>query len=961
MTLNRQKSPRLYLALCFAAPCVSMLLLMLVAGYTPFGNKSMLYSDMWHQYYPFFVEFRNALRSGDSLLYNWTSGMGLDYLGLISYYLASPLNLVSVLLPETWLQGYFGLLVPIKLGFAGLFFGIFLQRTFKKNDLFLPLFAWFYGMCAWALGYQWNVMWLDTFALMPLVTLGTIALLRDRKVILYTVSLFFSIFCNYYIGFFTCIFVFLVFVCYQICCCKKAGRFFLDLARIAVFSILAIGMSAILELPALAALQNTQSSVNTFPEGFAMNIVSSSVCADAKAAWAAYMTAKDAIVDPWHAAIAAAGENGMLSRIGAAFQSFPDVVKQAMDAGLPGLWWTAICESFVPIMDGMCQVAGNMSGGLTPTFKEGLPNLYCGIGTIIFCFIYLTIPKIRLREKLCCVSLLLFFMLSFLLRQLDYIWHGFHFTNMIPYRFSFLSSFVMLYMAYRTFLLRRELQLWQIVPAAMLTLCVFLCSKDYNNTTFIMYNGAFLLLYMAIFILDKIEFRLPDTKDRAALRQYFVNRRNRRQWVKVLFACVMCAELVANLVNFGVKFPYTGISNYPKGTTNTSSMVDYIHEDDDLFFRTEVTHSQTLNDSALNGYYGISTFTSSANVRVTQFMRDLGYAAKNTYNRYCFEESSPVSNLFLNLKYMIERDGRVEENPYFKEVIHFGSVYLLENDVYLPLGFLAESSLADLEFIYTNGAAFSFQNKLFTAATGIDAHVWNTKGHSLTIEPNGTVLTSQNSNGYTYYKNEQAQTTMHYRYEFTESGFFCLDINMSARNNFSVWRNNKQLYSESVSLPQTLAVSQVEPGDIVEIHITCDAHETGSITIRGGLLNDRVFRRGYEILSASTLQLTDFSNTRVAGTINCDRDGLLYTSIPQNGTNWSAYVDGEPAEIRLVGEAMIALDLTEGPHEIVFAYRNEAFELGCKITAICLLLFCALVIFIYRPWTLLNKKGKYSR
>ena len=107
--------------------------------------------------------------------------------------------------------------------------------------------------------------------------------------------------------------------------------------------------------------------------------------------------------------------------------------------------------------------------------------------------------------------------------------------------------------------------------------------------------------------------------------------------------------------------------------------------------------------------------------------------------------------------------------------------------------------------------------------------------------------------------------------------------------------------------------------------------------------------------------MTDFSNTRVAGTINCDRDGLLYTSIPQNGTNWSAYVDGEPAEIRLVGEAMIALDLTEGPHEIVFAYRNEAFELGCKITAICLLLFCALVIFIYRPWTLLNKKGKYSR
>ena len=74
-----------YLALSFALPLTLMLMLMLVAGYTPFGNKSMLYSDMWHQYYPFFKAFRKALLSGDSLLYNWSIGMGIDYMGLISY------------------------------------------------------------------------------------------------------------------------------------------------------------------------------------------------------------------------------------------------------------------------------------------------------------------------------------------------------------------------------------------------------------------------------------------------------------------------------------------------------------------------------------------------------------------------------------------------------------------------------------------------------------------------------------------------------------------------------------------------------------------------------------------------------------------------------------------------------------------------------------------------------------
>ncbi len=42
-------------------------------------------------------------RSGSGLLYTWSIGMGMDYLGLISYYLASPLNLLSVLVPEGWL------------------------------------------------------------------------------------------------------------------------------------------------------------------------------------------------------------------------------------------------------------------------------------------------------------------------------------------------------------------------------------------------------------------------------------------------------------------------------------------------------------------------------------------------------------------------------------------------------------------------------------------------------------------------------------------------------------------------------------------------------------------------------------------------------------------------------------------------------------------------------------------
>ena len=104
-----------YLALAFGIPCVGMLFVMMISQYEPFGNYSMLYSDMYHQYYPFFVEFRRALLRGEGLVYSWNVGMGMDYLGLISYYLSSPLYLLSVLVPERWLLGFFSLLMPVKL------------------------------------------------------------------------------------------------------------------------------------------------------------------------------------------------------------------------------------------------------------------------------------------------------------------------------------------------------------------------------------------------------------------------------------------------------------------------------------------------------------------------------------------------------------------------------------------------------------------------------------------------------------------------------------------------------------------------------------------------------------------------------------------------------------------------------------------------------------------------------
>jgi len=378
-------------------------------------------------------------------------------------------------------------------------------------------------------------------------------------------------------------------------------------------------------------------------------------------------------------------------------------------------------------------------------------------------------------------------------------------------------------------------------------------------------------------------------------------------------------------------------------------------EEDNPFFRAETTHSQTLNDGALNGYNGVSAFTSSANVKTTLFMQALGYGAKNTYNRYLFEESSPVANLFLGLKYMIDRDDKDKTSTYFAEKNHFGDITLLENQYYLPLGFLAERELAEYPFTI-NGNAFDFQNGLFSAATGLTEEVWRRiPGENLTVTPTDLTITEDNGSGYIRYEAKNKSEVV-FSYIAQQDGFVCIRLDLPKRNDYYVSINGTELFKETISLPQMMAVGDVTIGDVIDIRIVCDKDEKSTMTLDAAILDAEVFRTGYEILNSATLELTVFDNTHLEGRIHCDRKGLLYTSIPQNG-NWSVTIDGEPAEVKLVGDCMVAVEIEEGTHTVAYRYRNAAFSLGWKVSLVCALLLLGMVQVVYQPdWKKILKK-----
>ena len=253
----------------FLLPLLAMLGIFVAKGVFPFGKESFLRTDLYHQYAPFFQEFQRKLQSQESLLYSFHIGLGSNFIALIAYYLASPLNWFIFLFPKGLVIEYVSYLVLLKIALAGATASLYFRYHFQKNSPYFIIFALFYALSGYIAAYSWNVMWLDCVLLFPLILLGLERMMDRGEVGLYTVSLALSILSNYYISIMICLFlvVYFLFQFFFILRERRQG-IFLILFRFGLYSLLAGAMAAVFLLPAYFALRFTASSSISFPKTF---------------------------------------------------------------------------------------------------------------------------------------------------------------------------------------------------------------------------------------------------------------------------------------------------------------------------------------------------------------------------------------------------------------------------------------------------------------------------------------------------------------------------------------------------------------------------------------------------------------------------------------------------------------------------------------------------------------------
>lgn len=270
--------------LTFIIPILIMLVIYAKVGITPFGDKSVMTSDMNAQYVSFFSYFKENLNDLSNLEYSFSKLLGGGMIGLMAYYLASPLNLILLFFNTNTIIFGIELITLIKIGLAGLTFCIFLNYS-KKVKFSSLIFSTAYALMAYNIIYQFNIMWFDGVILLPLIMIGINKIISEKKFITYMIFLVLAIITNYYIGTMICIFSAIYFIYKYINSLEKINIETIKTNKSKIFmfiiaSLLAVMISGAVLIPVLMDLSGGKaefsiSKLLSFNEQFkAMDIYS---------------------------------------------------------------------------------------------------------------------------------------------------------------------------------------------------------------------------------------------------------------------------------------------------------------------------------------------------------------------------------------------------------------------------------------------------------------------------------------------------------------------------------------------------------------------------------------------------------------------------------------------------------------------------------------------------------------
>jgi len=542
--------------------------------------------------------------------------------------------------------------------------------------------------------------------------------------------------------------------------------------------------------------------------------------------------------------------------------------------------------------------------------KLPLPNMYPGLLSLVFVVLFFINRKINLRAKILSLIGILFFFCSFYISSLDFIWHAFHVPNDLPFRYSFVYTFVLVTIGYYSVLRLKDTTVLarSISFVAILALIVFALILNFEN---IKNNVAILCLillvgYYIIFILFDRK-RLPKIVPCSLLI------------IVVFIECIFCINL-----NWDINYD---IDTFMDDKDIYEYLVNKAEEKDNDLYRIEKTSNLTLNDPAWYDYKGISGFSSMAYEGVAKFQRKIGSAGNNINSYYYKEYQTPIYNTMFNIKYIL---GLFTENNYYKLI---GSRYGNNLNIYNYSSSLAYSVSKDLkDWSLVEYDPFLNQSKFVSLTTGVndvyeDINVVKVEDINI-LEENY----KDNTNGYFNYELIDGSYLAKFYLDNKKIQNIYLYIGGSNVDSFSI--NGRSFYISSDEY-YTVDIGKFPVG-LVEVNVNFNSNENSSIMFYAYSINKDKFKEFYSKLEEGFLKVKNYSDTYINGEISAKENQIVFTTVAYD-KGWSVFVDGKKVETEKIADSYLAFDITEGNHEVIFKYSPPGMIVGIIISSVSML------------------------
>lgn len=258
----------------FIVPFIMMLGVFLCLRLTPYSPNTITSGDFASQYFPLYIGLHQLFWKGDfaGLFWSFEKSLGGAMPSVWGFNSLSPFTFLYVLFPISSFQIVTYVIPLLRVGTMGLAFGYYLQKKYHglTTRYWLTLgLSTSYALSGFVISQHYNPNFLDNLVYVPFLFLGIEELVSGKKSLKLPLFLGISLITNFYTGYMMCLLI-VLYTLYVVLGEKQSIRgVALAIGKVALFSLLGIGLAACWLFPVFHALLDSKaSSGDTFRWSF---------------------------------------------------------------------------------------------------------------------------------------------------------------------------------------------------------------------------------------------------------------------------------------------------------------------------------------------------------------------------------------------------------------------------------------------------------------------------------------------------------------------------------------------------------------------------------------------------------------------------------------------------------------------------------------------------------------------